>query len=278
MNLRLQNDALLMKHLHKFYNQADIPWIKLIWFKYYEQKIPHAMREVGSFWWKDILRLNILYRSISHFIVGNGTTACFWEDRWHSSLLTNSYPRLASSSRSTTISVYEVMEATDLDTIFILPLSQQAMEELDHLQIELQNVPYDENAKDQWQRLWGNDYTSKKFYNHTFSNIQTPPIFKQIWKSQCTARVKFFTWLVLIDRLNTKTMLSKIHIEVHGDDLCVMCTTGADETIDHCSLLVPLQICAGTKSTSTGISHLAWKTDSSKEHKTMDWTSSWKLL
>jgi len=69
----------------------------------------------------------------------------------------------------------EVMEATDLDTIFILSLSQQAMEELDHLQIELQNVPYDENAKDQWQRLWGNDYTSKKFYNHTFSNIQTPP-------------------------------------------------------------------------------------------------------
>jgi len=47
----------------------------------------------------------------------------------------------------------EVMEATDLDTIFILSLSQQAMEELDHLQIELQNVPCDENAKDQWQPL-----------------------------------------------------------------------------------------------------------------------------
>ena len=108
---------------------------------------------------------------------------------------------------------------------------------------------------------------------------QHPDTTKQIWKSQCTARVKFFTWLVLIDRLNTKTMLSKRHIEVHGDDLCVMCTTGADETIDHCSLLVPLQICAGTKSTSIGISHLAWKTDSSKEHKTMEWTSiaAWEI-
>ena len=34
INLKLQNEALLLKHLHKFYNQADIPWIKLIWFKY----------------------------------------------------------------------------------------------------------------------------------------------------------------------------------------------------------------------------------------------------
>ena len=133
----------------------------------------------------------------------------------------------------------EVMEATDLDTIFILSLSQQAMEELDHLQIELQNVPYDENAKDQWQPLWCNDYTSKKFYNHVFNNIQSPPIFKQIWKSQCTAWVKFFTRLVLIDRLNIKTMLSRRHIEVHGDDLCVMCVTGADETIEHLLFTCP---------------------------------------
>jgi hypothetical protein len=87
INLKLQNDALLLKHLHKFYNQADIPWIKPIWFKYYEQKIPHASREVGSFWRKVILRLNPLYRVISHCIIGNGTTVCFWEDRWNSSPL-----------------------------------------------------------------------------------------------------------------------------------------------------------------------------------------------
>jgi hypothetical protein len=36
------------------------------------------------------------------------------------------------------------MEAIELDTIFILPLSQQAREELDQLHNELQNVPYDE--------------------------------------------------------------------------------------------------------------------------------------
>ena len=61
INLRLQNDALLLKHLHKFYNMEDIPWVHLIWDRYYTNKIPHAAREVGSFWWKDVLRLSSLY-------------------------------------------------------------------------------------------------------------------------------------------------------------------------------------------------------------------------
>lgn len=30
INLRLQNDALLMKQLHKFYNKVDTPWVSLI--------------------------------------------------------------------------------------------------------------------------------------------------------------------------------------------------------------------------------------------------------
>jgi hypothetical protein len=49
INLRLENDALLLKHLHKFYNKEDIPWVHLIWDRYYTNKIPHAAREVGSF-------------------------------------------------------------------------------------------------------------------------------------------------------------------------------------------------------------------------------------
>jgi hypothetical protein len=29
INLRLQNDALLLKHLHKFYSKEDVPWVGL---------------------------------------------------------------------------------------------------------------------------------------------------------------------------------------------------------------------------------------------------------
>ena len=29
LNLKIQNEALLMKFLHKFYNKLDIPWVQL---------------------------------------------------------------------------------------------------------------------------------------------------------------------------------------------------------------------------------------------------------
>jgi hypothetical protein len=32
---RLQNDALLIKNLDKFFSRADLPWVKLIWSQYY---------------------------------------------------------------------------------------------------------------------------------------------------------------------------------------------------------------------------------------------------
>jgi hypothetical protein len=31
LNLRIQNVALLMKFVHKFYNRLDIPWVNLVW-------------------------------------------------------------------------------------------------------------------------------------------------------------------------------------------------------------------------------------------------------
>ena len=35
LNLQTQNESLLLKNLHKFYNKFDIPWVNLIWERYY---------------------------------------------------------------------------------------------------------------------------------------------------------------------------------------------------------------------------------------------------
>ena len=40
-NLLLQNDALLLKQLHKLYSKLDIPWVHQVWFKYYNERVPH---------------------------------------------------------------------------------------------------------------------------------------------------------------------------------------------------------------------------------------------
>ena len=54
LNLGLQNEALLLKHLNKFYNKMDVPWVQLVWDSYYFQRIPHDTILCGSFWWRDV--------------------------------------------------------------------------------------------------------------------------------------------------------------------------------------------------------------------------------
>jgi hypothetical protein len=71
-----------MKHLSKFYNRADIPWIHLVWSIYNTTKVPHAARESNFFWWKDVLRLNVIFRGIAKWELGNGSSVCFWDDLW----------------------------------------------------------------------------------------------------------------------------------------------------------------------------------------------------
>jgi hypothetical protein len=78
INMRSQNVALLLKHLDKFYNKRDIPWVNLIWNTHYSNgEVPHATKDRGSFWWKDLLKLCDLFRGIATCQVGDGTTVLF---------------------------------------------------------------------------------------------------------------------------------------------------------------------------------------------------------
>lgn len=152
---------------------------------------------------------------------------------WLDEILSHKYPRLASSSKIDGILVLEVMQAEDLDTLFMLPLSVHALQELDLLQEQLQELDYDETSKDSWKPVWGDKYTSRRFYSQVFDPIEAHPIYKIIWKSRCTPHVKFFAWLVLVDRLNTKDMLQRCHLNIQDGPECVMCSVGELETIDH---------------------------------------------
>ena len=46
LDLKTQNEALLLKNFHKFYNRADIPWVHLIWEKYYSNgRLPNHVKK-----------------------------------------------------------------------------------------------------------------------------------------------------------------------------------------------------------------------------------------
>jgi hypothetical protein len=69
-----QNVALLIKFLDKFYNRKDIPWVILVWFAHYDNKITHAENLCGSFWWRDVLKLGDNFRGVAVVTVGMGDT------------------------------------------------------------------------------------------------------------------------------------------------------------------------------------------------------------
>jgi hypothetical protein len=58
INLRVQNTALLLKHVRKFYNNYDTPLVSLIKDAYYFDTPPHVVGLVGSFWWKEVMSIS----------------------------------------------------------------------------------------------------------------------------------------------------------------------------------------------------------------------------
>jgi hypothetical protein len=72
INLKIQNEALLIKNLHKSFNKADLPWVKLIWSQYYSNGKVQGIVRKGSFWWKSIVKLLNKYKGIAQAELGSG--------------------------------------------------------------------------------------------------------------------------------------------------------------------------------------------------------------
>jgi hypothetical protein len=145
INFQKQNAALLIKFLDKFYNKKDIPWIQLIWSAHYPWKLPHEENMVGSFWWRDVLRQVDNFRGVALVTHGKGDTISLWNDNWdvaHSALpMCVRFPRLHSYALQQAISVSAVYQLEDLHSLFYLPMSQPAYQELQNLEIIMQDNP-----------------------------------------------------------------------------------------------------------------------------------------
>jgi hypothetical protein len=236
INLRSQNIALLLKHLDKFYNKKEIPWVKLVWFAHYSDgEIPHATTDKGSFWWRDILKLCDLFRGIANCRIGDGSTVLFWSDLWNDNVMQVKFPRLYSFARHKKISVSQFLLNNSLESQFHLPLSEQAYQEFQSLQEYIQTIQVQQDSKDSWRYIWGsNIYTSSSFYNFPYKNIQPPAPFVWIWDSKCCNKLRVFSWLLFMDRLNTRNILKRKKHKLEGNNYnCVLCTNNVEETAFH---------------------------------------------
>jgi hypothetical protein len=234
INLQVQNKALLLKHLDKFYRRCDIPWVQIIWAKYYEDKIPHAQPSCGSFWWRDVLGLVDIFRGSSQCKIMSRDSVLLWKDNWSKPLACNKFARLFSFALEEDVSVKKFVELQEPGDHFLLPLTIEAHAELTQLRGCLDTETLHSLSPDIWSPVWGSDaYKPKDFYAHCFRNIQPPKCLGETWKSRCTMKHKVFAWLMLVDRLNTRDMLRRRHFNIGSVFSCLTCSSGMDETRNH---------------------------------------------
>ena len=226
-----------MKHLKKFYNKEEVPWVTLIWNSYYHQRVPHATELCGSFWWRDVAKHMDSFVAVSKIQIGPVDSVLLWHDFWMDHMnrsLAHKFARLLSYAKDTLISVQEVLATFDLTNLFNLPLSAQAYEELMELSLILQNhTPELVSDCWTWRQSTKEPYTTKKFYTMVHAPIQSNPLLNWIWKSCCILKTKVFAWLVIMDRLNTKDMIIRRHWNIEDGPECVLCPTQHLETRDH---------------------------------------------
>lgn len=237
IDLGKQNKALMMKNWDKFLNKRDIPWVQMIWEKYYRNdKLPGRTRK-GSFWWRDNLKLLHQYKEFASIALRNGESTLFWEDKWNNRELKATMPELFSFTKKQYISAKKVLECSNLSQLFHLPLSVQAYQQLQQLLVILQRFPHTQE-KDVWSYTWGERFHSNRAYKLLMGHSQIHDSYKWLWKSKCQPKHKVFFWLLLKDRLNTRNILRRKNMELASFD-CVFCVNSTEETAQHLFLQCP---------------------------------------
>ena len=121
----------------------------------------------------------------------------------------------------------------DVNRIFSLPLSTQATNKLEEVQTLIQQRTWNANTKDIWCYSWGScKYSSKKAYKILIGHTETSPLFNWMWASSNLGKHKFFFWLLLRDRINTRNLLRRKNMELENYN-CVLCNSDCEETSMH---------------------------------------------
>jgi hypothetical protein len=241
LNIQSQNEALLIKHHHKFYNKEDIPWVQLIWESYYSSgKLPDTAKR-GSFWWRDILKLLDKFKGMARVQISDGKSCYLWEDLWGNDILSQKFPELFSFAKKKKLVFAEAKVQVQLHSLFHLPLSQQAHAQLLQLQEILDDLDISDEP-DKWLYIWNsNSFSVRKAYKHLSGQRTLHPAFAWLWNCSCQPKHKVFFWVLTMDRLSTRELLKRKNM-ILQDYCCILCNANAEESLIHLFLGCPFAI------------------------------------
>jgi hypothetical protein len=141
-------------------------------------------------------------------------------------ILYEEFPRAYSFSSSEDISVQNFLQARRLADNFHLPLSPEALEDVRNIQRNTTHILLQDGSHDKWNYAWGtNIYSSVLFYKFCFREIMPHVSISWLRKTKCIPKMKFFCWLILMDRLNIRNILRRRQYILDSGYNFLICST-----------------------------------------------------
>jgi hypothetical protein len=154
-----------------------------------------------------------------------GDTVAFWDDIINGALQSDIFPNLVVYAKDPKASLWKLRNEGNLINCFNIPMSRAAYNDFLLLQQYFDSLPApDLCEKDSWHFIWGQQvYTTSKYYQYQSKNLQPSMVILWVWKSKCTPTVKYFAWLLLNDKLNTRNILRRRKKFLEEGYNCVLC-------------------------------------------------------
>ncbi|XP_071677157.1 uncharacterized protein [Lolium perenne] len=241
--------CLLFKLLHRLHANPNSPWAAWKWVEIGGRSIDMVARAApAGNHWTTLRKLIPLYGSISRVSVGDGRRASFWQDSWlPGGALAVSHHALYTHTTMPDATVAHVLLA-GIDNALTPRLSTVAACELELLRPLLDSVSVTDEADSRsLHRCAGphNSLSAAELYRLCRFGGELSAHASFVWDGWAPSRVKFFAWLLVQSRIQTRDNLLRktiVDVEEAGCPLCA----ASIETASHLLLQCPAAARSGT--------------------------------
>lgn len=256
-NLFFRNMGLICKWVWRYFSEPWSLWRQMIKAKY---KYPASLGmgdlppiKVGGPWKsicnhllkhhesKEILKIGSRKR------IGDGKDTLFWHDVWLSNApLKITFPRLFLISSLPMAPVASMGSWENSSWTWSLPWTRpfrtRDIADWEQLHPLLLQVSIQQDASDTliWNLSKDGNFSVKSFYEELHKNA-TPCMEilpRKIWNGLVPFRIEVFTWLAVLERINTKRKLSSLGIIPPSETRCVLCESSTED-VSHLFLFCP---------------------------------------
>jgi hypothetical protein len=240
--LATQNSCLLVKLLHRLFSAASSPWARWAWASLGGPLTSRARLTSGPHW-RTLVDLLPLYRSISAVSIGDGERTCFWTEDWlGSGALATSFPVLFSHATNAHVSVAAVFRS-GLRGNLAPRLTSAGAVEFDRVcailaPVQLTDLP-DTRSLRLCSRTTG-ELSVAALYKLVLGGAPVVPFAAFVWKNFAPTKAKFFAWLLVQDKIQSRASLLRKNILTAAEAGCPICgdaTEDASHIIFRCPLV-----------------------------------------